>query len=79
MGRGAGTTRISLNAKVLGDFPILLPSDSLLDTFGEQISGLRSHVVVNSNQSRALAAQRDALLPGLVSGEIQSSGGNTTT
>ena len=78
IGRGAGTTRISLNAKVLSDFPILLPSDSLLDTFGEQISGLRSQVVVNSNESRALAAQRDVLLPGLVSGEIQSSDGNTT-
>ena len=71
VGRGAGTTRISLNAKVLSSFPILVPADSLLDKFGGQISGLRSRVVTSANESHALAAQRDALLPRLVSGEVK--------
>ena len=70
IGRGAGTTRISLNAKVLSGFPILVPSDSLLDVFGKQITGFRSQVVANASESRSLAAQRDALLPRLVSGEV---------
>ncbi len=70
-GRGAGTTRISLNAKVISEFPILVPNDSLLDTFGEQINVLRTSVVANYNESCALTAQRDALLPGLVSGELK--------
>ncbi|MXY96391.1 MAG: restriction endonuclease subunit S [Gemmatimonadetes bacterium] len=71
MGRGAGTTRISLNAKVLGAFPVLLPTDSLLDTFREQISGLRARVVANANESRAIAVRRDALMPELVSGRLR--------
>ena len=69
-GRGAGTTRVSLNAKVLSSFPALVPNDALLDIFGELISGLRSRVVSNTNESRSLAAQRDAVLPRLVSGEL---------
>ena len=68
-GRGAGTTRISLNARVLSSFPILCPTDSVLDKFGDQISGLRSRVVANANESCALAVQRDTMLPKLVSGD----------
>ena len=70
MGRGTGTTRASLNAKVISGFPILIPADSLLDIFGVHINGLRSRVVANANESRALAAKRDVLLPRLVSGEV---------
>ena len=70
-GRGAGTTRISLNARVLSGFPLLVPTDSLLGAFGEQISVLRSRIVANANESLALTAQRDALLPKLVSGEVR--------
>ena len=74
MGRGAGTTRISLNAKVLSGFPVLVPNDSLLDAFGEQVGSIRSRVIANSNESRVLAEQRNALLPGLVSGEVSVGG-----
>ena len=35
-GRGAGTTRVSLNAKVLSEFPLVVPSASLLDAFGRR-------------------------------------------
>ena len=68
--RGAGTTRMSLNAKVLSGFPITVPPDSLFDAFHDQVSSLRSRVVSHANESRALAAKRDALLPRLVSGEV---------
>ena len=69
-GRGAGTTRVSLNARVLSGFPTLVPADALLGIFGELINGLRSRVVSNAHESRVLGMQRDALLPGLVSGEM---------
>ena len=69
-GRGAGTTRVSLNAKVLSSFPVLVPDDALLDVLGELMDDLRSRVVANTYESRVLAAQRDALLPKLVSGEM---------
>ena len=68
--RGAGTTRLSLNAKVLSVFPLVVPTNPLLDQFGDQMSSLRSRVVSNTKESYALAAQRDALLPKLVSGEL---------
>ena len=71
MGRGTGTTRVSLNAKVISGFPILLPANSPLDKFGDQISGLRSRIIANANESRALDAHRDALLPKLVSGQMR--------
>ena len=73
-GRGSGTTRVGLNAKVLGEFPVLVPSDPLLDVFGEQVGSLRARVVANVEEAHALATQRDALLPGLVSGDVVIAG-----
>ena len=70
--RGAGTTRLSLNAKVLSRFPIAVPSHGLLDVFGYSVDKLRSRIVTNVLESSMLAAQRDALLPRLVSGEVRS-------
>ena len=70
-GRGAGTTRVSLNAKVLGQFPLVVPSSPLLEVFERQTDELRTRVVVNTKDSSALAEQRDALLPLLVSGEVR--------
>ena len=70
-GRAAGTTRVSLNAKVLSEFPVLLPSSSLLEMFGKQVESLRSRVVANAEESHALAAQRDELLPQLLSGKLR--------
>ena len=70
-GRGAGTTRVSLNAKVLSGFLLVVPTDSLLDAFGEQTNSLRFRVVANSKESRILAVLRDTLLPRLISGEVR--------
>ena len=73
-GRGAGTTRVSLNAKVLSEFPLVVPPEPLLDAFGSQVGDLRGRVVANVEESRILAAQRDSLLSKLVSGELRISG-----
>ena len=70
--RGAGTTRRSLNAKVLSDFPLVVPPNALLDSFGSKVEKLRSRIVTNTTESSTLAAQRDALLPRLVSGRIST-------
>ena len=69
--RGAGTTRTSLNAKVLSGFPLVVPSASVVDTFEEQIASLRTRVVENASESQTLTALRDTLLPKLVSGEMR--------
>ncbi len=70
-GRAAGTTRVSLNAKVLGAFPILLPPWSILAYLSVRLDSIRNRVIANADETRSLAAQRDALLPKLVSGEVR--------
>ena len=70
-GRGAGTTRTSLNARVLSEFSLAVPSEALTEIFTEEVDSLRKQVVANVEESRSLAAQRDALLPKLVSGELR--------
>ena len=71
--RGAGTTRLSLNAKVLSSFPIAIPTSALLNAFRDTVENLRSHIVTNTAESSILAAKRDALLPQLISGTVRLS------
>lgn len=70
-GRGAGTTRVSLNAQVLGSFPLVIPLRSVASAFAELVGCLRVRVVANASETQLLAAARDALLPKLISGELQ--------
>ena len=70
-GRGSGTTRVSINAKVLSGFPLVVPTDSILDQFDDTVSFLRDRVMTNTYESHAIAAQRDVLLPRLVSGDVE--------
>ena len=70
-GRAAGTTRTSLNAKVLSTFPVIVPSIQIAITFDEYVASLRSRVVANTSETRTHAAKRDTLLPKLISGEVR--------
>ena len=69
--RGAGTTRVSLNAKVLNEFPLITPPDSVAKEFSDLTDSIRHRLVANVADSRTLATLRDALLPKLVSGEFR--------
>ena len=71
-GRGAGTTRLSVNAKILSEFPFVAPTNAVLEQFGEQMDSLRSRIVINTKESQALAALQGVLLPKLVSGEVEA-------
>ena len=70
-GREIGTTRASLNAKTLSGFPIIIPPQSVVEMFSNQVAGLRSRVVANASEIELLATLRDTLLPKLLSGEIR--------
>ncbi len=70
-GRQAGTTRATLNAQVLGEFPILHPATHLLQSFKRIVDALRARVVVNAEQNTQLEELRDSLLPKLISGELR--------
>jgi type I restriction enzyme S subunit len=69
--RYAGTTRASLNAQVLSSFQLVIPPKPIALAFSKIVNALRNKVVVAVNESRTLAALRDALLPKLISGEIR--------
>ena len=49
----------------------VLPPDPLFLMFEKQVSPLLNQVLVACEQSRTLAALRDALLPKLVSGQLR--------
>jgi len=69
--RHAGTTRASLNAQVLSSFQLIIPPKPIASAFRKIVNALRNKVVAAVNESRTLAALRDALLPKLISGEIR--------
>ena len=69
--RGTGTTRTSLNAKVLSAFPLLVSSDPVAKHFANAVHSIRTRVVANVNEMETVATQRDALLSKLVSGELR--------
>ena len=71
--RGAGTTRTSLNAKVLSEFPLVVPPDRLSEAFTQHAGGIRNYVVGKVNESQYLAEIRDSLLPQLIAGAIEPS------
>ena len=69
--RYTGTTRASLNAKVLSAFQLVRPSERVVQAFSDTTDALRSKVISNVLESENLAALRDALLPMLISGELR--------
>lgn len=70
-GRAAGTTRKSLNARVLSAFTLVIPPDSLSQVFERVIRSYRNRVLKNSGEILLLSNLRDTLLPKLISGEIR--------
>ena len=69
--QATGTTRVNLNAKVLGNFQLISPPTSVTSVFDAQVDSIRSCVVANVRNSHALAVKRDILLPMLLSGNFQ--------
>ena len=72
----SGRQRASTEA--LRPFPLPYPPQDTWSAFRLLIERLFTRIETNRKESRSLAAQLDALLPRMVSGEIQSLGQNTT-
>ena len=70
-GRATGTTRRSLNARVLSLFPLVAPPNAVVGAFARVVGALRDRLVTNVEEMELLAALRDTLLPKLISGEIR--------
>ena len=68
---GEGTVFGSINKDSLNGMNILIPPQKIIQDFETTISAIDAEIYINEKQSRALAAIRDALLPRLLSGEIE--------
>ena len=69
-GQAAGTTRVSLNAKVLGLFPLVVPPNGVASAFARVVGALRDRLMLSATEMQLLADLRDTLLPKLVSGQL---------
>lgn len=67
------TTVIHIGKKDFDAFEIVLPDNETLDKFDDITSPMIQQIVSNSFENKMLAATRDALLPKLMSGEIDLS------
>ncbi len=70
-GRATGTTRRSLNAKVLSQFPMVAPPNAAVEAFAGVVGSWRGRLVASVGEMETLVALRDTLLPKLVSGEMR--------
>lgn len=67
------TTVIHIGKKEYDAFKIMLPDAATLDSFDSLTTPMIMQIVSNSFENKRLAATRDALLPKLMSGEIDVS------
>ena len=69
-GASGGSTRKSASAKLLIDFNLIVPSQSLVSLFVEKVKLIRKQIGVLLDQNASLRSARDLLLPRLMNGEI---------
>jgi len=67
----SGSVQASMNAKVIVGAELVIPPIKLREKYLEVILPLRKQLVANIRESCALATLRDALLPKLISGELE--------
>ncbi|MEK6238348.1 MAG: restriction endonuclease subunit S, partial [Planctomycetales bacterium] len=68
-----GTVFGSINKTNFESLKVLIPNNPLAEAFQNTVGANDQSIEVNTNQSAALAALRDALLPRLLSGEVRAS------
>ena len=68
MSRANGSTFLEISKPNFRQILLIMPSRPVLNAYHLLASSLYDRIVVNERSSRALAAQRDGLLPRLVSG-----------
>ena len=70
---GEGTVFGSINRNSLNDMPILIPSDETIEEFERIVAPMDAEIRNNYDEICRLQAIRDALLPRLMSGELDIS------
>jgi type I restriction enzyme S subunit len=73
LARSGGTTFEEISKSSFRPIPVLVPNTPLLNAFTALTNPLHRRMVESLHESALLAALRDGLLPGLLSGEIHVS------
>lgn len=68
-----GAVQPKISQANLKSIPIVIPSKSVLYELNSVIEPLFAQIRLNIDENKSLAALRDALLPKLMSGEIDAS------
>lgn len=76
-GRGAGTTRSTLNATTLSRFPLVVPPVEVASEFARRVELLRDRLVLGIDENGTLSRIRDSLLPKLMAGDLPLSDSRT--
>jgi len=71
MGLNAGASREAITKGHLESLPIIQPREELLECFGNAVAAIYAEVDELNNQKHTLEKIRDALLPKLLSGELE--------
>src|SRR5690554_5922659 len=72
--RSTGAAYPAVTGKVFEQARIIVPSKKSLDEYSEIVSNYNRKISANLEENQTLIAQRDALLPKLVSGEVRVKG-----
>ena len=75
-GGSGGSVFHNMNKSTFSAIEILDTDIRTISAFEEQVSPLHAMILSNEKQSQHLAAQRDALLPRLVSGDVSTNNGH---
>lgn len=66
----SGSTIVNLNKTQFGKMEVLIPSVSIMKDFDDLVEPLFSKILLNQHENMKLVNLRDALLPKLMSGEL---------
>lgn len=69
----AGTAVPSMTTDILNAIEVIIPSQDIFDSFDNIVSPIYQQIRMNNKESNTLSGLRDALLPKLMSGEIDVS------
>lgn len=69
--QGQGSAQANVSGKALMSYPIVIPSEKLIEKFSDLIASMIKQKLTFSAQSEWLAQTRDTLLPKLLSGTIE--------
>jgi len=68
--RANGSTFLEISKANFRPIPVVRPTDDLFEKFDQYIGPLYKRIVSNEQETQLLVAQRDSLLPKLLSGEV---------